>query len=149
MFFNNLREEIKEELIRVFGDKFSTLLTTVISGAVDVALLSNKSIEELITKYHRKKWSDISPFEARLLKEKFSLIERRGFTPIYDAHYFYMSDWIEDTLTEILKHQKAEKCKKKSIPDKEILIAIKAILYNQKSTVKAISLIKEVLKDVE
>jgi hypothetical protein len=154
MFFNKLREEVKEEFKKYFTENIETFKKAIIPDIIQVILINNNSIEELITKYHRKKWSDISPFEVRLLKEKFSLIERMGITFIYDAHYFYMSDWIEDTLIKVKNHNKCYQEEKKCIPiplvtDKDKLNAISAIVEYQKSTVKAVKAIKEVLKDVE
>ena len=154
MFFENLREELREEFKKYFTENLETFKKAIIPDIIQVILINNNSIEELITKYHRKKWSDISPFEVRLLKEKFSLIERKGIGIIYDAHYFYMSDYIEDTLFEVKNYNKCYQKEKKytSIPpvtDKDRLNVISAIVENQKSTVKAVKEIKEVLKDVE
>ena len=154
MFFENLREELREEFKKYFTENLETFKKAIIPDIIQVILINNNSIEELITKYHRKKWSDISPFEVRLLKEKFSLIERKGITSIYDAHYFYMSDWIEDTLFTVKNYNKCYQEEKKYIPiplitDKDRVNAISAIVKHQKSTVKAVKAIKEVLKDVE
>lgn len=154
MFFENLREEVREEFKKYFTENIETFKKAIIPDIIQVILINNNSIEELITKYHRKKWSDISPFEVRLLKEKFSLIERKGITFIHDAHYFYMSDWIEDTLLKVKNCNKRHQEEKKyiSIPpvtDKDKLNLISAIIEHHKSTVKAIKEIKEVLKEVE
>ena len=90
MFFEKLRKELREEFKKYFTEKLETFKKAIIPDIIQVILINNNSINELITKYHRKKWSDISPFEVRLLKEKFNLIEKRGIGIIYDAHYCYM-----------------------------------------------------------
>ena len=71
MFFNKLKEELKEYL-KAKLLKFATKYTEDICESIKI---SHKTTEELIAKYKHTKWEELTPFEATTLISKFDLVE--------------------------------------------------------------------------
>ena len=59
MFFNKLKEEMREEFSEKMGMIFTKLKEDVINGI----LAANKPTEELIKKYEHTQWKNLKPFE--------------------------------------------------------------------------------------
>ena len=152
MFFNKLKEELKEHL-KAKLLKFAEIYTEDICESIKI---SHKTTEELIAKYKHTKWEELTPFEATTLISKFDLVKDIRISKYVGKNTCFMPwDYVGDTLQSD-KERKEEFCKfKKPAPhtppskEKVALAKIKAIASNQKSTVKAVKAIKEVLKDVE
>lgn len=151
MFFNKLKEELKEYL-KAKLLKFAEKYTKDICESIEI---SHKTTEELIAKYKHAKWEELTPFEATTLISKFDLVKDSVIGKYVGKNTCFMPwHYVGDTL-QADKERKEEfrRFKKPSpytSPSKEVALAkIKAITSNQKSTVKAVKAIKEVLKEVE
>ena len=124
--------------------------------------------EELIEKYKHTQWCDVSPLVTAILEDRFNLTIAiplaiyKGNKTVY-SNSGYVGDTLKDAYEKELKEweekyipkrrlEKELQEEKKYIPpskEKVALAKIKAIANNQKSTVKAVKEIKEILKDVE
>ena len=156
MFFNKLKEELKEELKEYQKAKLLKFEAKCIEDICKSIQISYKTTEELITKYKLTKWKELTPFEAITLISKFDLIEdgrigkyvgkKTCFMP-----WHYVGDTLQSDKERKEEFYKFEKPKPYTSPSKEkvALAKIKAIASNQKSTVKAVKAIKEVLKEFE
>ena len=71
MFFNKLKEELKEYLIAKLLN-FAKMYTEDICESIKI---NYKTTEELIAKYKHTKWEELTPFEATALISKFDLVE--------------------------------------------------------------------------
>lgn len=170
MFFNKLREENKEYLKDRIGFFAEIYTKDVIKGLK----VTYKTLEELIAEYKHTKWENLTPFEANILIDRFNLASLMGNLALYKGSKITFADchYVGDTLIKVKERQEertvldkeikksfSEKClppivadingNTMKFSDFKAIEKIKSILKNQKSTVKAISLIKEVLKDVE
>lgn len=168
MFFNNLKQEIREE----FSEKMAAILAILSAHITDGILAANKSTKELIKKYEHTQWKNLGPFEKIVLVDRFNLEELCGGLGIYcgDKTTFFNSNYVGETIKTAYKKrlkELEEKCARpilkkvkqenklsslsNSIADKNAvtLEQIETVLKTQKSTVKAIKEIKAVLKDVE
>lgn len=170
MFFNKLREELKDylkEKLVIFAAKYT-------KDIIEGIQINNKSIEELIEKYKHTKWEELTPFEAEILIDRFNLPHLTGYLGVNKRQEIIYGTWhyVGDTLTKVKERQEKRTALKKEVKksfsekymppivadingntmkfeDFKAIEKIKSILKNQKSTVKAIKEIKEVLKDVE
>lgn len=164
MFFNKLKEEM-QNWVYVKLAKLEDRFTQRIFDAIKAA---NQTPEELIKKYKHTQWHDVSPLVTTILEDRFNLATYRNLA-IYKGEYtlYSYSDYVGDTLSKAKeKIEKQEKIKdnfSKTHPpivadiygntmkfkDLKAINKIKDILQTEKSTVKAVKEIKEVLKDVE
>ena len=152
MFFNKLKEKLKEYL-KVKLLKFAKNYTEDICESIKI---SHKTTEELIAKYKHTKWEELTPFEATTLISKFDLVEDSHIGKYVGKNTCFMPwHYVGDTLQSDKERKEEFRKFKKPAPhaplnnEKVALAKIKAIANNQKSTVKAVKAIKEVLKDVE
>ncbi|MBQ8635315.1 hypothetical protein IJ425_04090 [bacterium] len=162
MFFNKLKEELKEYLTAKLT-KFAKRYTIDIIKGINI---NHTTIEELIAKYRHIKWKELTPFEAEVLVDRFHLQNLCEGMGIYRgpkttfAPYYYVSNTLTKVKEKIDKYKlndiyegttKIEDSKRYTPPSKEkiALAKIKAIVNNQKSTVKAVKAINEVLKEAE
>ena len=170
MFFNKLKEEIREE----FSEKMAIMLAKLSTDVTAGILAGNNPTEELIKKYEHTQWKDLGPFEEIILTDRFNLVSLIGNLAIYKGPKITFADWhyVGDTLIKVKERQEERTAIKKEVErsfsekylppmvadingntmkfsDFKAIEEIKSILKNQKSTVKAVKEIKAVLKDVE
>ena len=164
MFFNKLKEEM-QNWVYVKLAKLEDRFTQRIFDAIEA---NSETPEDLIEKYKHTKWFDVSPLVTAILEDRFNLVKSISFA-FYkgDGTVYSINDYVGDTLKDAYEKELKEweekylpkrrlkeylqEEKKYTSPSKEkvALAKIKAIASNQKSTVKAVKAIKEVLKDVE
>lgn len=161
MFFNKLKEEIRKELSEKMAMIFAKLAADITNGI----LASNKSTEELIKKYEHTQWKNLEPFEKNVLVDRFNLEELYGGLGIYcgaKTTFFgnsYVGETLKTAYEKELKEREAhltKKVKKENklsslsnpIADKNAvtLEQIETVLKTQKSSLKAIKAIKELIK---
>jgi hypothetical protein len=163
MFFNKLKEEMQDwvyEILAKLEDKFMQRVADAINAA-------NQTPEELIEKYKHTQWYNVSRLVTAILEDRFNLTVAIPLA-IYKGNktVYSNSGYVGDTLSEAQKKiEKQEKIKdnfSKTHPpivadvygntmkfsDFKAIEKIKTILENQKSTVKAVKAIKEVLKNI-
>ncbi len=169
MFFNKLKEELKEENKKNLKDRIAFFAEIYTKDIIKGLKATYKTLEELIAEYKHTKWEELTPFEAEILIDRFNLVPLIGNLAIYKGEKITFADWhyVGDTLKDAYEKE-LKKLEEKYIPkrrlkeclqeekiytppskEKVALAKIKAIASNQKSTVKAVKAIKEVLKDVE
>lgn len=174
MFFNKLREELKEEFKEYLKDRIAFFAEIYTKDAIKGLKATYKTLEELIAEYKHTKWEKLTPFEAEILIDRFNLVPLIGNLAIYKGEKITFADWhyVGDTLTKVKERQEKRTALKKEVKksfsekylppivadingntmkfnDFKAIEKIKSILKNQKSTVKAVKEIKEVLKDAE
>ena len=164
MFFNKLKEELKEYL----GAKLLKFAKKYTEDICESIKISHKTTEELIAKYKHTKWEELTPFEFATLKSKFDVVEDSSIDKYVSKNTCFMPwHYVGDTLSEAQKKiEKQEKIKDRfskthppivadingntmKFEDFKAISKVKDILQTEKSTVKAVKAIKEVLKDVE
>lgn len=164
MFFNKLKEEMQNWVYV----KLAKLEDKFMQRVADAIKATNQTPEELIKKYKHTQWCDVSPLVTAIFEDRFNLTEVMPFA-FYkgDETAYSCNDYIGDTLSKAKeKIEKQEKIKdsfSKTHPpivadiygntmvfeDFRAIKKIKDILQTEKSTVKAVKAIKEVLKDFE
>ena len=156
MFFNKLKEELKEEFKEYLKDRIAFFAEIYTKDVIKGLKATYKTLEELIAEYKHTKWEKLTPFEAEILIDRFNLVRYSNFAIYRGKDSLYScSDYIGDTLKDACDKERKESNQEEkniSIPpvtDKDKLNLISAIVEYQKSTVKAVKVIKEVLKDVE
>ena len=166
MFFNKLKQEIREE----FSEKIAIILAILSEHITDGILAANKSTEELIKKYEHTQWKNLGPFEKIALVDRFNLEELYGGLGIYrgDKTTFFDFSYVGETIKTAYKKELKEleekfeskarykKVKQENklsslsnpITDKNAvtLEQIETVLNTQKSSPKAIKAIKELIK---
>lgn len=170
MFFNKLKEEIKEYLT----DRICFFAKIYTKDVIKGLKATYKTLEELIVEYKHTKWEELTPFEAEILIDRFNLPHPTGYLGLNKRQEVIYGTWhyVGDTLTKVKERQEKRNALKKEVKksfsekylppivadingntmkfeDFKAIEKIKSILKNQKSTVKAVKEIKEVLKDVE
>lgn len=164
MFFNKLKEEI-EDCTNAKLANFAEMYSEKIIESIEA---SSETPERLIKKYKHAQWFELNTITVAILKNRFNLVKSIPFA-FYkgDGTVYSINDYVGDTLSKAQKKiEKQEKIKdsfSKTHPpivadvygntmkfeDFKAIEKIKSILENQKSTVKAVKEIKEVLKEVE
>ena len=164
MFFNKLKEEMQNWVYV----KLAKLEEKFMQRVADAIKAANQTPEELIKKYKHTQWYDVSRLVTAILEDRFNLAEAiplatyKGNKTVYSING-YVGDTLKDAYEKELKEWEEKYLPKRRLkeylqeekiytpPSKEkvALAKIKAIASNQKSTVKAVKEIKEVLKDVE
>lgn len=153
MFFNKLKEEMQNWVYV----KLAKLEEKFMQRVADAIKASSQTPEELIKKYKHTQWYDVSPLITAILEDRFNLTTAipfaiyKGNKTVY-SNSGYVGDTLKDAYDKERKEGNQEEKKCISIPpvtDRDKLNLISAIIEHQKSTVKAIKEIKEVLKDVE
>ena len=144
MFFNKLREEIKEYL----KDRVAFFAEIYTKDVIKGLKATYKTLEELIAKYKHTKWEKLTPFEADILIDRFDLVPLMGGLAIYKGSKITFADWhyVGDTLIKVKERQEEKYISNPPATDKDKLKTISAIVKNQKSTVKAVSLIINIWK---
>ncbi len=130
MFFNKLKEELKEYLTAKLI-KFTKKYTIDIIKGINI---NHKTIEELIVEYRHIKWEELTPFEASVLVDRFHLQNLCESIGIYRgpkiafAPYYYVSDTLTYVKEKIDKYEaddiyksttKIENSKRYTPPSKE------------------------------
>lgn len=174
MFFNKLREELKEYLKDCLKERLVIFAEKYTKDIIEGIQINNKSIEELIEKYKHTKWEELTPFEKDVLIDRFNLPPLVGYLGVNKRQEIILANWhyVGDTLTKVKERQEKRTALKKEVKksfsekylppmfadiygntmvfeDFRAIKKIKDILETEKSTVKAIKEIKEILKDVE
>lgn len=166
MFFNKLKKEMQNWVYV----KLAKLEDNFMRRVADAIKAGNQTPEELIEKYKHTQWYDVSQLVTEVLEDRFNLTiaipfaTYKGNKTVY-SNSGYVGDTLKDAYEKELKEweekyipkrrlEKKLQEEKKYIPiplvtDKDKLNLISAIIEHQKSTVKAVKEIKEVLKDVE
>ena len=107
MFFNKIREELKEYL-KAKQLKFAEKYTEDICESIKI---SHKTTEELIAKYKHTKWKELTPFEATTLISKFDLVQDSCIGKYIGKNTCFMPwHYVGDTL-QADKERKEEFCK--------------------------------------
>ncbi len=164
MFFNKLKEEMQNWVYV----NLAKLEESFMQRVADAIKASSQTPEELIKKYKHTQWYDVSALVTAILEDRFNLTIAIPFATYKgDKTVYSNSGYVGDTLKDAYEKE-LKKLEEKYIPkrrlkeclqeekiytppskEKVALAKIKAIASNQKSTVKAVKAIKEVLKDVE
>lgn len=153
MFFNKLKEEMQDWVYERLA-KLEDRITRIVAEAI---IANSKTPKDLIEKYKHTQWLEISPIVRKILEDRFNLTVAiplaiyKGNKTVY-SNTGYVGDTLKDACDKERKESNQEEKKYISIPtvtDKDKLNLISVIIEHQKSTVKAIKEIKEVLKDVE
>ena len=116
MFFNKLKEEIKEYLT----DRICFFAKIYTKDVIKGLKATYKTLEELIAEYKHTKWEKLTPFEAEILIDRFNLVSLIGNLAIYKGPKITFADWhyVGDTLTKVKERQEERTALKKEVKKK-------------------------------